>query len=392
MQYRLDRQVDETLQHVKTQIVREHYGEISEFINPEKNEEDHRTVFLFWGKDQILQGELPNHFLSKKVKDRLLKEKNTKSPKTVHVGNLFYRTLNIPIHTSITIDGRTKYIERIQLIYNLKREKEMLAHLLVFIEIGSVLSGGVAILAGFFLANKALVPIQSSWNKQSQFVADASHELRTPLAVMKLNLERLFRHPKSTIEQESENISQAISEIKYMSKMISDLLTLARSDSNQLEMVFSKVVLDPLLNKVVHDFSELAKLKGINLVSDIHGSVEILGDEERLYQLFMIILDNALKFTPEKGEITVQCYLKGFNAHIMITDTGAGISKEDLPFIFDRFYRGDKMRTRKYEGTGLGLSIAKWIIELHGGKIRANSEMGIGTQIIMHIPINKRHT
>ncbi|MFC4799592.1 sensor histidine kinase [Neobacillus sp. GCM10023253] len=391
MEYRLYREVDETLQHAKTHITREHKGDMSKFIKPEENDDDQRTIFLFWGRNDILQAEIPKNIISEKAKDKLLEEKNSKSPSTVHIGSFYYRTINIPIHHSISINGSTKYVERIQLIYNLEREREMLEHLLVFIEFGSVISVVVAILAGFFLANRALVPIQLAWNKQSQFVADASHELRTPLAVMKLNLERLFRHPKSSIEEESENISQSISEIKYMTKMISELLTLARSDSNQLEIIVSKVQLDTLLNKVVQDFSELARLKGIKMISKIQSPVEILGDKERLYQLFMIILDNALKYTPENGQITVQCNVKGFNAHIVIADTGEGISKEDLPLIFDRFYRGDKARTRKYEGTGLGLSIAKWIIELHGGKIRATSEMGMGTQIIMHVPLNKRH-
>jgi two-component system, OmpR family, sensor histidine kinase CiaH len=391
MEYRLERQVDKTIVDVKSHIIHEHFHDLGEFLNPENNEENHRIVYLFWGKDHTLQKEMPVNLISIKGKARLSKEDNSRVPSTVEIGGFSYRTINIPINHYMSINGTSTYISNIQLAYNMERENEMLGHLLTVIEFGGIVSIIIAILAGFFLANKALVPIKSAWNKQSQFVADASHELRTPLSVMKLNLERLFRHPKSSIEKESENISQAISEIKYMTKMISDLLTLARSDSNQVELIFNKVELSTMLNKVVQDFTELAKLKDISLVSNIHYPIEIQGDEERLYQLFVILLDNALKYTQEEGTISVECSLRGSSARIVISDTGVGMSKEDLPRIFDRFYRGDKARTRKYEGTGLGLSIAKWIIESHRGKLQVISEVGKGSQFIMIIPISKRN-
>ncbi|MEJ9212830.1 HAMP domain-containing sensor histidine kinase [Bacillus smithii] len=389
MNYRLERQADITLQHVSRHIIHEHLDDVDEFLNPENNEENHRIVYLIWGKNQTLQKEIPEHLISNKDKRILSKVQDSNRIRTIKIGKFFYLTLNIPVHQNINLNGTPQYVQNIQLVYNMEHEKEMLAHLLVFVEFGSLVSVAVAILAGFFLANVALVPIKTAWNKQTQFVADASHELRTPLSVMKLNLERLFRHPKSSIEQVSENISQAINEIEYMTKIITQLLTLARSDSNQLEMRFQIVELSSVLKKVIQDFEELAKLKNITIISSIQSPVEINGDEDRLYQLFMILLDNALKYNKEKGKITVECHLKGSNARIVIKDTGVGISKEDLPFIFDRFYRGDKARTRKYEGTGLGLSIAKWIIDSHGGKIRVTSKVGEGTQFILTFPIVK---
>ncbi|WP_026695238.1 sensor histidine kinase [Peribacillus kribbensis] len=390
MQHRLDRQVDETLNHIQTHIAREHTREYSKLVHPDEDNDDNRIVYLIWGHGGTLQGEFPQDYISGETKKYLSKERAA-SPKNVRINGMDYRIIDVAIHRFLLIGGSREYVKRIQLVYNLKREREMLEHLRVFIELGSLISIAVSLLAGYFLANKALVPINRAWNKQTQFVTDASHELRTPLAVMKLNLERLFRHPKSSIEEESQNISQAISEINYMAKMVSDLLALARSDSNQLEMAFSNVNLSDLLHKAASDFSEFAFLKDIHFTSTIEEYVNVQGNEERLYQLIMIILDNSLKYTSAGGEIALFSNVKGGAVYISIIDSGAGIPKEDLPFIFDRFFRGDKTRTRKFEGTGLGLSIAKWIVELHRGRIRAESEAGAGTRIFIQLPSMKRH-
>ncbi|HEY2419868.1 MAG TPA: HAMP domain-containing sensor histidine kinase, partial [Neobacillus sp.] len=281
-------------------------------------------------------------------------------------------------------------VKKIQIIYNLKREQEMLKHLLIVIGFGSLLSVFIAILAGIYLANKALIPIKRSWEKQQQFVADASHELRTPLSVMKLNLEHLFRYPDNSIVQESETILQAIQEINYMSKMTSDLLTLARSDSNQLQIIHETLQLDEILNQVVKDFKALALAKNIELTAEI-SPIVLVGDKERLKQLFVILLDNALKYTNENGSISVKSSVKNSRAVIDILDTGIGIPKTDLPYIFDRYYRGDKSRTRHLEGSGLGLSIANWIIQSHSGKIRMMSKEGEGTHVSVSLPLKSKN-
>ncbi len=292
------------------------------------------------------------------------------------------------INISVSQEKNFAPADNIQIVYNLKRENDMLAHLLMVIGFGSLLSVFIAILAGFYLANKALIPIKISWEKQQQFVADASHELRTPLSVMKLNLEHLFRFPDRSIEEESETIHQSIQEINYLSRMTADLLTLARSDSNQLQIIQESVQLDEILNQVVKDFSSLALLKNIALTAEIH-PIKMMGDKERLKQLFVILIDNALKYTNENGTITITGSVKNSRAVIDISDTGIGISKEDLPFIFDRYFRGDKSRTRHLEGSGLGLSIAKWIIESHLGKVRVTSKEGEGTHISVSFPLKK---
>jgi signal transduction histidine kinase len=358
-------------------------------MNPE-TEGTRQIEYLFWGTDEKIKMTLPEHTLvPKNVYPILEKVNGGESLHTITSKGFSYRFINIPVQYDVTIKGKKEAIEKVQLVYSLQGEQELLSHLLLVIAIGGLMSVIVAILAGFYLANRALIPIKKSWSKQSQFVGDASHELRTPLSVMKLNLERLFRHPNRSIEEESENISEAIQEINYMTKMISNLLTLARSDSDQMEINRDPIRLDKILSKVFYGFEELAKLKNITMDASISAPLEIIGDGERIHQLFVILLDNAVKYTKENGKVTVHASAKGSVVRVEIIDTGVGISKEELPFIFDRFYRGDKARTRNFEGSGLGLAIAQWIIQSHDGKVRVKSQLREGTEINISFPLSK---
>jgi two-component system sensor histidine kinase CiaH len=382
--YSLYNQVDQTILEKKNHLLREK-DKLSTELNPER-EENQRLVYILWKKGHKLYQVIPNNSISKIETDRfflLLKKSGLQS---ITIGGESYRLINLSVSTHKNYSP----VQYIQVVYNLKRENEMLAHLLMVIGFGSLLSVFIAIFAGIYLANKALIPIRLSWEKQQQFVADASHELRTPLSVMKLNLEHLFRHPDHNIEQESETIHQAIQEINYLSKMASDLLTLARSDSDQLQLIEEVIQLDNILHQVVKDFKTLAVIKNIQLTADI-SPIKMLGDKERLKQLFVILLDNALKYTKENGAISLKGSVKNSRAVIEISDTGIGIPKADLPYIFERYYRGDKSRTRHLEGSGLGLSIAKWIVQSHSGKIRIVSNEGEGTQVSVSFPVKHKN-
>ncbi|KEO84876.1 sensor histidine kinase [Tumebacillus flagellatus] len=303
---------------------------------------------------------------------------------TVTLGNEDYRVLNVPVNFQLST-GQS--ICTLQLLSNLQQSQEMLTSMLWVIIVSGAVCALLAVGAGIYLASRALRPIQQAWNKQQEFVADASHELRTPLTVMKTSLERLFRHPDHTIEQESEGISDAIDEANRMNKLVSQLLTLARSDSNELEILRQPMRIDTLVERMADRFRELAMLKEIELESTVDSPVEILADEERLQQLLVILLDNALKYTQEGGRVQISCRKMANHVQIEVTDNGIGISAEDVPRVFDRFFRGDKMRARTHPGTGLGLSIAKWIVEVHGGKIRAESELGQGTTMSVRLPL-----
>ena len=261
--------------------------------------------------------------------------------------------------------------------------------MLIILGIGCAVGLLLSFLAGLFLASKALIPIQRSWEKQSQFVADASHELRTPLAVIQTYLELLFRHPSKTIEEESETIFKSLSEVKRINKLVEELLTLARSDSNEQQIRPEYFKMDRLLGLIVEQFRPIAVMKDLNIKETIDQDLNYYGDQERLHQLFVILLDNALKFTPAKGTVFISSKKEGNYLKIIVKDTGIGISSKDLPYIFDRFFRGDKSRSRAEGGTGLGLSIAKWIVEAHHGQINIESKQKEGTTFIIKLPIRE---
>jgi two-component system sensor histidine kinase CiaH len=334
--------------------------------------------------------QIPEHAIYMKNVQKFRPVSTGQSLRTIQIDGHFYRILELPLEKDHKGQGKGNTDQIFQLVYNLQPEKEMLRHLLMVTGFEGIVSSVAAVVAGIYLANKALIPIQLAWKKQQQFVADASHELRTPLAVIKLHLERLFRHPNHTIEQESEHISEVIRETSRMIKMVSDLLTLARSDSNQLQILCQEIRLDKILERVTQQFKEVAMVKQIEFNTSISSPITMVGDEERLHQLFVILLDNAFKYNKEKGTVRVVCLKKASQAQIEIKDTGIGIAKNDIPYIFDRFFRGDKARTRTHEGTGLGLSIAKWIVEAHKGKIYVESELGVGTRFIIHLPIKEK--
>ena len=325
----------------------------------------------------------------------LLANTSDGSPQSKTINEHDYRILSIsyPAESYPTVRvGKEKIIpvRKIIAVTVVDPEISMLNRLMVIIMTGTASGFFVIIWAGHYLAQRALVPIKASWEKQQQFVTDASHELRTPIAVIKTNTELLLHHPDHTIEEESVRIAGILKESTRMGKLVATLLTLARADSDQIELDWNGVLLPDLLRDIIEQFQPIAEMKGIYISTDIDAQREVKGDRERLHQLFVILLDNAVKYTPAQGHITVTSYSHKGSAHVTIKDTGIGISKKNIPFIFERFYRGDKVRSRDDGGSGLGLAIAKWIIEKHDGKISVNSVKGEGTQFHLQLPLEKK--
>ncbi|MGG3522075.1 HAMP domain-containing sensor histidine kinase [Bacillus pseudomycoides] len=276
-----------------------------------------------------------------------------------------------------------------QILRETTAEKEMLHTLLLIIIIGCSIGSLCAIGMGFFLAGKALVPIRNSWEKQQQFVSDASHELRTPLAVIQSKTDVLFQSPSATIEEKAIDISTISKECRRLSKLVTNLLLLARSDSNQIEMYKKEFALDELLTEVVDPYTEIAAYQEKKMTLEIESKVSFIGDRERIHQMVVILLDNAMKYTDVGGTIQVACMQTNGSITIQVKDNGIGIKEEEIPKLFDRFYQGDKART-KAEGAGLGLSIASWIVEKHHGKIKVESKMNEGTCFEVILPKNQR--
>ena len=339
---------------------------------------DPRIMTLIWDQNhQLITDQTRDSQLFQDY-EKKIRPKKLNSLEDVSVGNFSYRYIAFEVDTDI---GKVT----VQFIRNVNSEKELLNRLFLIIIIGCGVGITLAVGSGYFLAGRALVPIKNAWQKQQQFVSDASHELRTPLAVIQAKTELLFRSPQATVQDKIHDISTISNESRRLSKLVANLLTLARSDSNQLEMNKQVFRLDGLLQEIVRDYEEIALYQEKSLTLDAPEPVTFVADKERIHQLIVILLDNALKYTGEGGKIQLSCHQSHSSIFLKVEDNGIGIPEQDIPKIFDRFFQSDKART-KAEGTGLGLSIAKWIIEKHHGKTRVQSKLGEGTAIEMIFP------
>jgi signal transduction histidine kinase len=238
---------------------------------------------------------------------------------------------------------------------------------------------------GLWLAGRALVPIKRSLETQRRFVSDASHELRTPLAAIKANNELLLMHPEATIAENLDQVEAVAAEADQMTHLVEDLLTLARADEGRVDIQREPVELAELAAEVVRDLGALANEAHVELRTDLSPAL-VEADRQRLRQLVGILTDNALKYTPGGGAVTVRCRRSGRRAELSVSDTGPGIMAELQGRIFDRFYRIDESRTRPAGGSGLGLAIAKWIAEVHGGTIGVDSTVGKGSTFTVRLP------
>ncbi|WP_242833900.1 HAMP domain-containing sensor histidine kinase [Desulfosporosinus sp. OT] len=266
------------------------------------------------------------------------------------------------------------------------RELMVLKFLLAALFITGVICLGLAFYCSLYLADKALIPIRKSWQRQKDFVADASHELRTPLAVIQTNLELVMGNRKETVEEQEEWLTNIKIEVSHMTRLVEDLLFLARVDSEQQLLERSNFSLDRAINQVVQPFIPMANNKGIELKIEVEPEVDFYGDEKRISQLILILVDNAIKHTPINGEVSLKMRVVSNAVDILVSDTGEGIEEQHLDKIFERFYRIDTARAKSIEGTGLGLSIANWIVKKHKGTIKVSSIPGKETAFTIRLP------
>jgi two-component system, OmpR family, sensor kinase len=232
--------------------------------------------------------------------------------------------------------------------------------------------------------NGMLDRIEQGVVEQRRFVADASHELRTPLAVMRAELEVALGADDPTADA-SEVLGSAAEEVARMSKIVDDLLTLAHRDENSLELLPTPVDLGGIAAEVVSQLRPLAGQGGVQLVVEAP-SVPVVADQARVTQVVTNLVDNAVKYTGAGGSVRVRVWEQDGGGGLAVSDTGPGIGPEDLPRVFDRFFRLDAARTRARGGSGLGLAICKELVEAHGGRIWAESVPGAGSTFTLTLP------
>ncbi|KAB8142764.1 HAMP domain-containing protein [Chloroflexia bacterium SDU3-3] len=231
--------------------------------------------------------------------------------------------------------------------------------------------------------NDMLARLDQQFQAQRRFIADVSHELRTPLAAMRGNIEVLDRGAARDPALLSESLADMRSEVNRLIRLVNDLLLLAQSESG-LEMRHEPVELDTLLLEVHRELRPLAL--GVTLRLGSEDQVSVMGDRDRLKQALLNLAVNAIQHTPSGGSVTLNLASQGEFAAISVVDTGYGIAPEDLPHIFERFYRADQARTRVRGGAGLGLSLVHWIADAHGGTVSVESTMGAGSTFTLRIP------
>ena len=424
-------QVDSTLSRTATDIIHsthvdESAGDLTVVTLPDLD----RTTDVFiqvWGRNGDLKYDSPN------IKNfgRPLDEPGLRSSRPVFRnvilsttgGDVRMRVLTVPLVLTDRLIGRLQVAASLAVVDTTQQV------LLIVLFVGAVVSMVIAGLASWFSINQALTPLEAVtqtalqitraddlsrripyqgppgdevgqlinafnqtlgrlenlFNTQRRFLADVGHELRTPLTVIKGNVDLMRRMG----EMDEESMDSIKSEVDRLTRMVGDLLLLAQAESGKLPLAHQTVELDTLLLEVLHQMRILARDRIQMKLGEID-QVLVCGDQDRLKQVLVNLLGNAIQYTPTGGEVVVGLGKEENKARLTISDNGPGIPPEDMPHIFERFYRGEKSRTRttrEGKGFGLGLSIAYWIVRNHGGQIDVAAREPHGTTFCVWLPL-----
>ncbi len=419
----LTRQVDNRLAFAAQKMLESMHGSDLGAI-PFSNLDPFTDIYVqVWRRDGVLQSSSPNLAGFNQPLDKSRLGSGLPVIQTVELGTAPFRVLTVPL---VYASGN-RIIATLQVGASMSMVKTTQRVLLAVLFIGAALSMCVAGLAGWISTNQALNPLELAtqtalqitraddlsrrlpyqgppddeigqlisafnqtlsrlenlFNTQRRFLTDVGHELRTPLTVIKGNVD-LMRRMNSTDDESLDSIE---SEVDRLTRLVGDLLLLAQAESGRLPLAHEIVEMDSLVLEVMNQLRILAKDRQMRL-GEID-QVLVCGDQDRLKQVLVNLIGNALKYTPPGSEIVVGAGKVDKRARITITDNGPGIPAADLPHIFERFYRGEKSRTRSREGKGfgLGLSIAYWIVRNHGGQIEVSSKPTAGTTFCIWLPL-----
>jgi signal transduction histidine kinase len=284
-------------------------------------------------------------------------------------------------------DGQTYFLQAIQ---DRTVEVQTLQTLLAVLLVGGGLVVVVSVLFGYVYARRALVPIRESLaaqrdalRRQREFAADASHELRTPLTVIRSSVEHLTRHPEKTVGEHREALDDIDAEVAHLTVLVDDLLLLARSDSGAVALDRMPLDLGDIAFDAAGALGRMAEDRGVHVEVDPEPTM-LEGDPARLRQLVTILVDNAIRHSPRDGRVTVIVRSADGTASVEVDDEGPGLRPEDMPHVFDRFFRAPGAPSG---GTGLGLAIAKWIVDRHGGRIGVANRPDGGAAFRVELPV-----
>ena len=276
----------------------------------------------------------------------------------------------------------------VQLVKSMDEEsgatETILRVLALIVVFGGMLSVGI----GYVLSGHSLKPVEDSMDRQQEFLANASHELRTPIAVIRTNLDVVRNDKAMTDDERNSWLDNAYEESKRMQQIVEDLMFLARADAGEAPYTPAKVDVGFVCQEVAERMLPIAAQKEMMILWELPDEpLTVMGDEALLTQLLVIFVDNAIKYSDRHTTVRIKGARIDRHVIIDVADEGIGIAKADIDKIFGRFYRVDKVRSRSQGGTGLGLSIAKWIVDIHGGHVEAQSEPGKGTVMRVTLPV-----
>ncbi|MEK7166176.1 MAG: HAMP domain-containing sensor histidine kinase [Patescibacteria group bacterium] len=278
----------------------------------------------------------------------------------------------------ISVPGQFFLIEDLESAKQRMITRLLLANSIIFLGSG---------FAAYFLAGATLSPIKITLDEQKRFTADASHELKTPLTALKTTIEVALRDKLLNLVEAKQVLAHNLTEVDELTSLSENMLSLARLEKGGSQLSPSALDLGDVVANVGKRLTPLAKKKQIDLIFKSTDRV-ITADETNLTKLLTVLVDNAIKYTREKGKVTVKALINSKELILTIQDTGIGISKKDLPHIFDRFYRVDTSRAKTdISGFGLGLAIAKRIVDASHGTISVVSQLGIGSTFKVNLPI-----
>lgn len=278
----------------------------------------------------------------------------------------------------------------IEIIRNIDSEISSLKQLVFSLIIGILISLIVAYFIAIYLTKKALVPIETAWNNQAKFIQDASHELRTPISIISSKLEGMLKHPENTVNDEVETVADAMRETRRIKKIINDLLSLTKEDYIST-MNFENIDIENVVYEIYRDYEEIAEMQDKKFIfkSELENKI-IVTDKNKLRQLVLIFVDNAFKYTNEYDGIFINLKEEDNNIKLSIKDTGIGIKEDEIKYVFDRFFRGDDVRSQDIDGSGIGLSIAKMLSINLKYEINVDSKVGEYTVFEIKIPKVKK--
>ncbi len=309
----------------------------------------------------------------------------TPEGKLIQQGNI--RSFILPVY-SATKSGKSHLLGYVRVTKSTDILEVELHQFQQKLIIGVAIASGLLTVGGLWLTRESLKPVLRSFEQLKQFTSDASHELRSPLTAIRASIAVMQSHPERVHPADVDKLKAIASASAQMSQLVDDLLLLARTDRQAPDRVaWRRIALDEILEDLVDLYSDRAEEANLKLQSQLIPNLKVHADPAQLSRLFANLLTNALQYTPPGGIITVSLRRSHNHALACIEDTGIGIAPDQLPYIFDRFWRADQARSQHQGGSGLGLAIAKTIAQTHGGDITVHSQLGQGSCFQVKIPL-----